>query len=194
MLVRNRVLGVIAVFLTVLVAGCAQAEDAATEEVADSGYQAGDGTYTWWAPGERSDAVDLVAETYDGETVSLTEWQGGVTVLNFWYAACPPCRAEAPDLAEISQEYAPDGVRFLGVNGTDDAATAAAFNETFGITYPSLNDRDAAAVAAMEGYVPLRATPSTVILDTSGRPAAVIVGLANPTTLRGLLDDVLAEA
>lgn len=176
-----------------ILTGCSPASQEADPEVANAGYEAGDSTYSWWEQGERDGAIDLVGTTFEGEDVDLAQWRGGITVINFWYAACPPCRAEAPDLAAISSEYADDGVRFLGVNGTDDAATVAAFNETFAITYPSLDDSDAGAVAAMEGRVPLRATPTTVLLDPQGRPAAVIVGIAHGSTLRGLIEDLLAE-
>lgn len=174
-----------------VLAGCAPQE--ADPAVANAGYEAGDGSYTSWAPDSRSDAIDLTATTYDGEDVSLADLRGEVVVLNYWYAACPPCRVEAEDLESISNDYAEQGVRFLGVNGRDDAATAEAFNDTFGVTYPSIDDRDAAAVAAMEGAVPLNAVPTTVVLDSSGRPAARILGIADDATLRGILDDTLAE-
>ncbi len=40
---------------------------------------------------------------------------GPVYVTSVWYAACPPCRAEAPDLEALAQTYQPDGVVFIGV-------------------------------------------------------------------------------
>jgi hypothetical protein len=36
--------------------------------------------------------------------------------------------------------------------------------------------------------------PTTVVLDAEGRVAARILGQAEPSVLRGLIDDVLAEA
>ncbi|ACQ81497.1 Redoxin domain protein [Beutenbergia cavernae DSM 12333] len=190
-------LAVAALAAAALLAGCTTGDDGgpvAGDEVPDAGYQAGDGTFTSWAEGERSAAVEADGTTFEGEAVDLADWRGDVVVLNFWYAACPPCRAEARDLAEISDDYAADGVRFLGVNGTDDTDTALAFQTTFDVPYPSLDDRDAAVVAALEGVVPLRAMPTTVVLDAEGRPAARVIGIADPTTLRLLIDDVLAEA
>ncbi len=46
----------------------------------------------------------------------------------------------------------------------------------------------------MQGLVPLQAMPTTVILDREGRVASRILGQADPTILRGLVDDALAEA
>lgn len=157
----------------------------------DSGYQAGDGSFATWGEAERGDPVEITGETYSGETLALADWRGDVVVLNFWYAACPPCRSEAPDLVAFANDY-PD-VHMLGVNPRDDAGTAQAFERSFEINYPSLWDADADAVAAMQGLVPLQAMPTTVVLDGEGRVAARILGQVDPDVLRGLVDDVLAE-
>ena len=41
--------------------------------------------------------------------------------------------------------------------------------------------------------VPVQAVPTTVVLDREGDVAARILGLADPSTLRALLDETLAE-
>ncbi len=164
----------------------------AISEVAEAGYQAGDGSFTTWADSERTSPLELSGTTFQGETVDVADWRGDVVLLNFWYAGCPPCRAEAPDLADVAADY-PE-VHLLGVNPRDDAPTAEAFERTYSVPYPSLWDDDAAAVAALEGVVPLQAMPTTVLLDRQGRVAARIIGQADPTILRGLIDDLLAEA
>ena len=48
-------------------------------------------------------------------------------------------------------------------------------------------------VAALSTILPPQATPSTVILDAQGRAAARVVGAVEESTLRGLIEDVLAE-
>lgn len=173
--------------------GCASTTQAGAEESSGAGYVAGDGSLATWEPQQRDGAIDLAGQTYDGEQVDLGQWRGEVVVVNFWYAACPPCRAEAGDLRAIHEDYTPHRVQLLGVNPRDDAATAQAFERTFGVPYPSLWDRDARGVAAMQGLVPLQAMPTTVVLDREGRVAARILGQADPTILRGLIDDVVAE-
>ncbi len=159
--------------------------------VANPGYVSGDGTVTQWAPDGRGEPVDLVGVTYDGTSVDLAQWRGDVVVVNFWYAACPPCRAEAPDLVAVADEYADRGVRFLGVNSTDDAGAAAAFERTFEVPYASIDDAGGAGVAAMQGAVPLRAVPTTVVIDEQGRIAARVLGRTDRSTLGALVDDAL---
>lgn len=173
-------------------AGCATAGQ--PEQSAGSGYQAGDGSWTTWEGEERTGPVELVGTTFEGEEVDLADWRGDVVVLNFWYAACPPCRAEAPDLAAIHEDYADAGVRLLGVNPRDDAGTAQAFERNFDVPYPSIEDSGARAVAAMQGIVPLQAMPTTVVIDTEGRVTGRVLGQFDPSVLRGMIDDALPEA
>jgi len=187
--------GVLALLVTLLVAlgGCAPTGDG-TPDSAGAGYQAGDGSWTTWDPAERGEAVAVSATTYDGEDIDLADLRGEVVVLNFWYAACPPCRAEAPDLAAIHHDYHDRGVHLLGVNPRDDAGTAQAFERRFEVPYPSIHDDDARTVAALQGLVPLQAMPTTVVLDAEGRAAGRILGQIDPATLRAMIDETLAEA
>lgn len=154
------------------------------------GYVSGDGSVRVWDPSERTEPVELAGNSMDGQPLDLAEWRGQVVVLNFWYAACPPCRAEAPDLAELSDAF--DGqAQFLGVNHIDSPDTALAFERSFEIPYPTLHDENSAGVAALGSIVPLQAMPTTVVLDTEGRVAARILGLIDRSTLQTLIEDNL---
>jgi len=175
--------------------GCSAAStgDGRTASGEQAGYVSGDGSTRTWAPDDRGDPVELAGTDFTGAAVDVAAWRGDVVVLNTWYAACPPCRAEAPDLVALATDYADDGVRLLGINGTDDAGAAQAFERTFEVPYPSLADTDGSAIAALQGAVPLQAVPTTVVLDREGRVAARVLGLADGSTLRAMVDDVLAE-
>src|SRR5690625_1032733 len=124
-----------------LFTACAPATDpepdeTSSEEVSNTGYVSGDGTLTVWAEGERNGPVELAGQTFHEEELDLADWQGSVVVLNFWYAACPPCRAEAPDLKEVAEDTAESGVEFLGVNSNDYQSTTAAFEHALDSHYP----------------------------------------------------------
>ena len=179
-----------------LLAGCTAGGSASPntpEDVADQGYQSGDGSTTTWPAADRSGPLELSGTDFAGSAQDVADWRGDVVVLNTWYANCPPCRAEAPDLAALSTDYAADGVQVLGINRTDDAGTAQAFERQFEVPYPSLADTDGAAIAALQGTVPINAVPTTVVLDRSGKVAGRILGLADPSTLRSMIDELLAE-
>ena len=159
-----------------------------------TGYVSGDRSVTTWDPADRTGPVEIAGTDFAGNPVDLADWRGDVVVLNTWYAACPPCRAEAPDLVALAADYAADGVHLLGINSTDAPGAAQAFERTFEIPYPSVHDADGAAVAALQGVVPVQAVPTTVLLDRDGMVAARILGRVDPSTLRSLVDDLLDEA
>lgn len=172
------------------------AESGATtssDDVVGQGFVSGDGSVRTWDATDRGEAVALTGTDYEGQSVDTSAWQGDVVVLNTWYAACAPCRAEAPDLVALADERADEGVRVLGINTTDEPGAAQAFQRTFEVPYPSIDDRSGEVVAELSGTVPLQAVPSTVVLDREGRVAARVIGLVEGSTLGALVDDVLAE-
>lgn len=130
-----------------------------------------------------------------GGTAKSNDWLGSVVVVNFWYASCPPCRAEAPDLEALYKKYGPKGVVFIGVNVRDTAPTARSFAEKFGISYPSIMDNaDGAVQLAFHGQIAPNAVPTTMVLDRQGRAASRILGrIPTRLTLSTLIDSALAE-
>ncbi len=181
--------------LGVALAGCGAEEDSLAQQANagdEKGYIAGDGTVSEYPAGERGEPVQFAGTLFDGTTVTAEDLRGTPVLLNFWYAGCAPCRVEAPDLKELAQRF--DGsVAFYGVNLRDEKATAEAFERTFGIPYPSFEDKDGGVLMALSAYVPPQAVPTTLVLDADGRVAARILGLADRSILETLLADVAGE-
>lgn len=194
---RRRVLRAAALFAAVVpLAACSTGEDPLAKQArAGNGknYIAGDGSVQEYAAASRGKPLELRGTTYEGQEVGPGQITGHVTVLNFWYAACAPCRLEAPHLAALSKAFAGKGVKFYGVNVRDGKATAAAFERTFGIPYPSMPDADGSILLAMTDYVPPQAVPTTLVLDRQGRVAARLLGEADESTLKALISDLVSE-
>ena len=176
----------LAVLFAVLVAAVLWLTACAPPDAATSpGYASGEGAVTEWPVGQRPGPLELTGTGFDGATLDVADYRGEVLVVGTWYASCPPCRAEAPDLVALD---AVDGVNLLGVNVRDDANTARQFRETFGVTYPSIDGVDGSAVAQMQGLVAARAVPTALILDPDGYVAARAVGRVEIATLRALVE------
>jgi len=156
-------------------------------------YIAGDGSVAELAPASRTEPVEASGTTAEGDQLALADLRGEVVVLNLWYAACGPCRDEAADLAAIARESEADGVRFVGINTRDDAATALAFQDTFNVPYPTIMDRQGSAVLALRGQLVPNAVPTTLVVDREGRVAARVSGRADASVLRTLVQDVIEE-
>ncbi|MGS0561362.1 TlpA family protein disulfide reductase [Microbacterium aurugineum] len=161
----------------------------------NTGYVAADGAIVEIPAADRGEPVKFGGVTETGEKFDSADVAGQVTVVNFWYAGCAPCRLEAADLEAVWQKFADEDVSFVGINTRDQADTAVAFAEEYGITYPSLIDVDTAeAKLAFAKVVPIAATPTTLVLDKQGRVAAKIIGpIDGPSILSTLVKDALAE-
>ncbi|NBF06701.1 redoxin family protein [Pseudomonas sp. Fl5BN2] len=92
-----------------------------------------------------------------GETVQLTDYQGGPLVINLWATWCPPCRREMPVL-EKAQQQRPD-LTFLFVNQAESMQSVSTFLATQDL---NLNN---------------------VLFDGSGRLGKAVGSMALPTTL-----------
>lgn len=186
-----------ALFALALLAGCSANDPLADQyrEGSNKGFIAGDGSVTEIAQSARGEAVSFAGTVEDGSEVSSADYLGEVVVVNFWYASCAPCRAEAPDLQALNAQFTGQGAEFLGVNVRDQAANALAFNESFGITYPSVMDvEDGQMQLAFSGSIPPNAVPTTLVLDAEGRVAARILGqVSTPSILETLIRDAIAE-
>jgi thiol-disulfide isomerase/thioredoxin len=157
-------------------------------------YIAGDGTITEIAPENRGAPVVFSGTNEVGEDLDSSAFAGSVTVVNFWYAGCAPCRAEAPLLERALEATTATGVAFVGVNVRDQAETVVTFNKQFGVTYSSIIDTEGATQLSFATNVPPNAVPTTLILDRQGRVAARILGaLSDASILTTLVTDISAE-
>jgi thiol-disulfide isomerase/thioredoxin len=185
-----------AVVAVTLLAGCSS--DPLAEQYAagtTKNYISGEGTVTEIAADDRGDSISFEGETDAGTTVTSEDYAGEVLVLNFWYAGCPPCRVEAPQLEEAATTFADDSVSFLGVNVRDQIPQSLAFADELGVTYPSVMDADDGnMLLAYSGAVAPNAVPTTLIIDKQGRVAARFLGaIGAASSLETIVSEILAE-
>jgi thiol-disulfide isomerase/thioredoxin len=147
-----------------------------------------------YAAGHRALAPDFSSTTLTGTPVHFSSYRGKVVVVNFWGSWCPPCRAEAPTLAVVAEQYQPAGVTFLGVDERDTTANAEAFARNFGITYPSVNDPSQEIALDFTAVVPLEGTPTTLVIDRTGHIAGAVFGTATYPDLTAILAKVTGKA
>jgi thiol-disulfide isomerase/thioredoxin len=102
---------------------------------------------------------------YDLETFQrmVEELRGTPVVVNFWGSWCPPCRVEAPELAQAAKRY--EGrVQFIGVDILDNRQAARDFILAADWQYPSVFDPEGEIRDGL-GYV---GQPITLIYDRDG--------------------------
>lgn len=191
MLIRRVIAGVLGAALAVtMLTACGSADSG---QGPDSGFVAGDGSLVVVAPDQRQPAPALTGTTLDGEPFTLADHLGEVVVMNVWASWCAPCRAEAPMLVKVAADLGPKGVQFVGLDTRDSDTSARGFVEKFGIPYPNLIDRDGRLQLLFSDTLPPQAIPSTLVIDRQGRVAARALGVVSESSLRGIVEPLLAE-
>jgi thiol-disulfide isomerase/thioredoxin len=176
------------------VAGCAAGPIAQNTPASDGqSFVSGDSGTTLFRAGAGPVAPAVAGTALSGARLTLAGYHGHVVVMNFWGSWCPPCRAEAPALAQLARQFSASGVQFLGVDIRDSPASAEAFIRDFGIPYPSLNDPGDEIALDFRSTVPPAGIPTTLVIARSGRVAARVVGEATYTGLKHLIAQAAAQ-
>lgn len=127
-------------------------------------------------PEDRLELPEYDLQTFEA---MLEELRGTPVVVNVWGSWCPPCRAEAPDLAKLAREFRGD-VQFVGVDILDTRADARDFILEYDWPYPSIYD-PAGAIRDGLGYT---GQPITVVYDASGEMSWEWAGVVTEDLLR----------
>ncbi len=94
----------------------------------------------------------------------IKDYRGNVVLINIWRTWCGPCRAEIPDLIELSDEYSDKNVVLLGTSDESERKVKG-FADKENVNYPMLLEK--------KGTLPkiynfIKAVPTTLILDKDG--------------------------
>ena len=146
---------------------------------------------------QRGEPVEFAATTENGDPVSSDDFAGDVLVVNFWYAACGPCRAEADDLETAYGAFAGEDVSFLGVNTLDSPEAAARVRRDVRRHLPERHRvaRRPRSSSPSPRRRRSRPPPPPSCSTREGRVAARIIGqLPGSSILETLVRDTLAES
>ena len=133
-------------------------------------------------------APEFSGTTIDGQTVSLSDLDGKLVVINVFASWCGPCRAETPHLVEIYDELDRDEVEFVGLNLQETPGALQTFKEEFSIEYPLLLNEGGEIT---DIYSPI-GLPTTWFIDQEGIVRFTFSGPLTKESLQIILDDVAA--
>ncbi|NAS30614.1 redoxin domain-containing protein [Flavobacteriaceae bacterium R38] len=116
-------------------------------------------------------APNFSAITPTGETLSLDQAKGKVTIIDFWAAWCKPCRVENPRVVAIYNKYHDQGLNILGVSldRTNEDWLKAIEEDQLPWSHISNLKYWQDPIAKMYN---VRGIPATFILDAEGRIVA----------------------
>lgn len=145
------------------------------------------------APGMRAPNFTLLDQ--DGKEVSLSDYKGKITFLNFWATTCKYCIEEMPDLEAFYNAHKDeDDVALLGINMTktwerESKESLVEWLNEEGLTFPVVFDVDGDQAAQWSA----RSLPMTFVIDKDGISLGAIIGKTDMQTLEGILEEVRAE-
>ena len=135
--------------------------------------------------------ADVTLINADG-SFNVQNNRGKVTVLNFWYLDCQPCKEELPHFNEIAKEYG-DAVTVIAVCANFDAPDASDFvANTYG-DYVMLFGLDLADEAYYTNLGGKGTYPMTLIIDGDGVITAKFYDKVSHDDLKNAVDAALVE-
>lgn len=117
---------------------------------------------------------EVAFETFEGEKVTLADYQGQIVVLNFWATWCAPCRKEMPALNALQKDFGGDDFQVVTVaTGRQSPTAIRRFFDEEGIdALPRHRDPKQALAREMA----VLGLPITVILNREGAEIARLQG------------------
>ena len=134
-------------------------------------------------------APTLAATDPAGEPASLAAWRGKPVFLTFWSAGCGSCIVEMKQLETLARAH--DGkVAVVAVNVDAAPPNVQEVRRRHGFSFPLLQD---SLGISLERY-DVVGTPTSVLIDASGRALSRHVGTQTPAELSNAFSALAASA
>ena len=117
-------------------------------------------------------APPINLERLDGGGFKLSKQRGKIVVVDFWASWCAPCMQTLPAISQAITEYDPQQVAFVAVNLEERREVVGDAVERLKLNMIVALDVDGMTAGSYQAT----AIPQTVVIDSSGRIADVIIG------------------
>jgi thiol-disulfide isomerase/thioredoxin len=127
----------------------------------------------------------------------LAKYKGQPLVVTFWATWCEPCRDEYPMLNELAKQYAPKGLKVVGISLDQDGdlILMRRFLARYKPVFPSYRkvkgDEDAFANGVMQGWN--GAIPASFFYAKDGAQIGHLVGSGDHDTYDAAIRTLLAK-
>lgn len=128
----------------------------------------------------------LTFTTMEGKQIRLSDLRGKIVLINFWATSCGICLKEMPDLIRTYQQYRTRGFEVIAVAmHYDQPGDISAYVRKQGLPFPVVFDSDGSLAREFDQ---VSATPTTFLIDASGRRISKTVGIIDFGKLRAFLE------
>src|SRR6267378_3142994 len=125
----------------------------------------------------------------------VEQYRGKPLLVNFWATWCEPCRHEYPMLNELAKQYAPQGLKVIGVSMDDDGdlILMRRFLARYHPVFSNYRKKAGSEAAFREAVLPgwTGSLPVSIFYGKDGQQAGHVLGEGKrdtfETTIRTLL-------
>ena len=136
-------------------------------------------------------APALTFTTIEGQQIRLSDLRGKVVLIHFWATSCGICLEEMPDLIQTYQQFRKRGFEVIAVAmHYDQPGDIKAYVRKQGLPFPVVFDQDGKLAREFDQ---VGATPTTFLIDASGRRISKTVGIIDFGKLRAFLKSADVE-
>ncbi len=124
-----------------------------------------------------AEAPEILMNTPNGETLSLSSLKGKVVLIDFWASWCKPCRMENPNVVKLYNKYKDKGFEILGVSLDREKSAWEQAIKDDNLTWKHISDLAFWNSAVVKQYN-ISGVPYTVLVDKEGK--IIAKGLRGP--------------
>lgn len=114
-----------------------------------------------------SPAPELNLTTPDGKPISLADFKGKITLIDFWASWCGPCRQENPNVVRMYNRFKNKGFEIFGVSLDKDKAAWEAAIAKDGLTWKHGSELNFWQSSFVPRYS-IEGIPMTYLIDKDG--------------------------
>ena len=135
-------------------------------------------------------AIVLIPDNKPAPTFSLSDLQGKVSFINFWFPSCPGCVSEMPKVIKMSKDYQGKDFQVLGIaQPIDPLESVIQYVQEYGLPFTVMFDADKAAAQAFGTQV----YPTSFLINKKGEILKTFVGEPDFAALYQEIDKELAK-
>jgi len=127
----------------------------------------------------------------------LGQYHGKPLLVNFWATWCEPCRHEYPMLNELAKQYAPQGLKVVGVSLDDDGdlILMRRFLARYKPVFPNYRKKAGEMATFTQGILPgwSGSLPVSILYGKDGQQAGHVLGEGTRETYEAAIQKLLAS-